>query len=287
MRERMMELILAGALASAPLVLHAAPAATPAPPPSAAPAAAAAARQPGVASSDPQTVLAFYPPAARAAGIEGEAVIRCSRNEHLRLLRCSLISETPAGQGFGAAALAMAAQSQDNPKINQPELLSAASVDQAVKFTLHPPDIDPDITRMAHSMTGPTLITEPTRAQIQAAYPVRALSDQVRGGAAMVCTVTETGHLQDCHVAAELPSGYGFGQAAVDLAGDFLLKPALLDGEPVGGRQVRVAVAFTTDDPDAPLTLQTAPAAGAKDKPADSNGGLDAGPAQPPPPYRQ
>jgi len=263
-------------LASAPLAAHAAPSA----PPAAAPTHAGLPAQPDAA-------LAYYPDAARAAGVEGQAVIRCSRNEHLKLVRCSLVSETPAGQGFGAAALAMAAQSPDNPKVNMPEMLSNASADQTIKFTLHPPDIEPDVTRMAHTVTGPSIITQPTRAQIEAAYPVRALADQVRGGAAMVCTVSETGHLNACRVADELPAGYGFGQAAVDLAVDFLVKPSQLDGQPVGGRQVRVTVSFNTTDPDAPLSLQTRPAGAKPDPNSDNgdNGGFGAGPAQPPPPF--
>jgi hypothetical protein len=268
MRVRIAELVAAGALASTPLALHAAPAASPAP-----------------AAAQPDPVLAFYPAAARAAGVEGQATIRCSRNEHLKLVRCSIVSESPSGQGFGDAALAMAAQSKDNPKVTMPDVATAASADQIVKFTLHPPNISPDITRMAHVVSNPTMVTQPTRAQIEAAYPVRALADSVRGGAEMVCIVDATGHLESCRVSAEDPSGYGFGQAAVDLASDFLLKPGKLDGEPVSGRQVRVTVAFATGDPDAPLSLQTRPADA---KPGDPNspdpGGMDAGPAQPPPP---
>jgi hypothetical protein len=288
MRKRVAEMIpmgvLAAALASAPLAAHAAPAA-PAATAAAAPTHAAQAAPAHVGlPAQPNPALAYYPDAARAAGVEGQAVIRCSRNEHLKLVRCSLVSETPTGQGFGAAALAMAAQSPENPKVNMPEMLSEASADQTIKFTLHPPDIEPDVSSMAHTMTGPSIITQPTKAQIDAAYPVRALSDQVRGGAAMICTVSETGHLNACRVADELPAGYGFGQAAVDLAVDFLVKPPQMDGQPVGGRPVRVTVSFNTTDPDAPLSLQTRPA-GAKPDPNTDAGGFGAGPAQAPPPF--
>src|SRR5947209_581694 len=82
-------------------------------PPSAEPPSAAA-----LAAQQQAAVLAFYPPAARAAGIEGQATIRCTRNAHMAMQACTLVSETPAGQGFGAAALAMAARSPDNPKLD-------------------------------------------------------------------------------------------------------------------------------------------------------------------------
>jgi TonB family protein len=222
-------------------------------PPSTAPAQAAAPEAP-----DP--VMAFYPAGAKAAGVEGQAIIRCRRDEHLKMVGCSLVSETPSGQGFGAAALAMAAQSQPNLKLNLPDEKAAPPAETAIRFTLHPPTISPDITQVTHMLSQPSVINQPTRAQIMAAYPVRALSDGLEGRAAMVCEVTEKGGLSGCRVAAESPSGYGFGQAAIDLAGDYLVSPAKLDGEPIPNRPVQVRVAFTIADPDAPLTLDTKPA---------------------------
>jgi TonB family protein len=244
----------AGMTAAAPLASRAdSPPAPHAATATAAPAHAAA------PAAQPDPALAFYPAAARAAGIEGSATIRCSRNEHLGLVNCALVSETPTGQGFGAAALAMAAQSKDNPKVDIPELKTQASADTVVKFHLHPPGITPDLTLMAHTMASPKILSKPTAAQIQAAYPVRALSDQVEGAAIIVCTVGARGELSACRVGREEPGGYGFGQAAVDLAPDFKLAPAEIDGEPVGGAPVSIAVAFTAADPSAPLSLDTKP----------------------------
>jgi TonB family protein len=253
-------LILAGALAAQPPLVHAdPPAGAPAPPPHAATPPPQPAPKPAPQPDD--TFLTFYPPAARAAGVEGEATIKCARTEHLAMTGCTLVSETPAGQGFGAAALAMAAQSKDNPKLSLREVATMAPQETTLRFSLHPPGIAPDITRMAHVLSNPSIVTKPTTAQIQAAYPARALDDQVQGGAIIDCVVNETGALQECRVAAESPDGYGFGQAAVDLAGDFVMKPGQLDGDPVGGRPVRISVAFTspTGDPAAPLTLGVKP----------------------------
>jgi TonB family protein len=248
---RTVALAAAGMMAAAPLATHADPA------PHAAPAPAHAAVAAPATAPDP--VLAFYPAGARAAGVEGQATLRCARNEHLALVNCALVSETPAGQGFGAAALAMAAQSKDNPKVDLPALKTEASADTVIKFQLHPPDITPDITLMAHTISAPKIVAKPTPAQIQAAYPVRALSDQVEGGAIIACTVTERGDLNACHVGREEPAGYGFGQAAVDLAPDFKMSPARIDGDPVGGAPVNIAVGFTAADPSAPLSLETKP----------------------------
>jgi TonB family protein len=224
---------------------------------------AAPAAQPGTkaapASTQPDAVLVFYPAAARAAGVEGAAVIRCVHNEHMGVKNCALVSETPAGQGFGAAAMAMAAQAPDNPRLDFADEPAKPPQDIEIKFTLHPPEIRPDITTMPHVVARPTIVTAPTNAQIQAAYPERVLSDQVEGRAAMDCLVTAAGKLASCRIAGELPAGYGFGQATLDLAGDFVMKPRTVDGDPVSGATVRVGVSFSTTDPAAPLTLGLKP----------------------------
>jgi hypothetical protein len=68
-------------------------------------------------------------------------------------------------------------------------------------------------------------------------------------------------------VEAERPDGYGFGQAALEVAKDFKLRPRLIDDTPIDGAQVRIPVAFTAVDPAAPLMLQTTPPPGAAPPP--------------------
>jgi TonB family protein len=50
----------------------------------------------------------FYPRAARARGIEGQAVLDCRLAVTGRLKDCVIHQETPAGMGFGDAALQLA-----------------------------------------------------------------------------------------------------------------------------------------------------------------------------------
>ncbi len=269
---------LAGALSLAALAAHAqsdhalpdhpsdapAPASAPAAPPPSAPLPASLTR-PQVNLTDP--VLGFYPAAARAAGVEGQAVINCKRDEHLALTACKLVSEDPAGQGFGAAALAMAAKSPQNPRLLLKDAAAEPASDTTIRFTLRPPYVTPDVTRMAHIVKSASIVTQPTNAQIQAEYPPRALDNQVEGGAVIECVVTPTGKLAECQVYDEQPTGYGFGQAALDLAADFLLKPRLIDGEAVGGSPVKISVNFTSQAADAPLTLGGAKPADDQDQP--------------------
>jgi TonB family protein len=248
---RICALRLAGGLAAAALASSAI--ADPARPPSPSPNAAT------IGVNDP--TASYYPLAALRSGVDGAAVIRCARNAHLAVRDCTLVSETPAGQGFGAAALAMAAKSADNPKVDDAQAAARPPADIEVRFSAHAaPAVQPDLTSIAHLFGKPTIIAQPTDAQVQAAYPARALSDQIRGGAAIDCIVTITGALSSCHVSGEAPVGYGFGQAALDLAADYKLRPRTLDGEPVGGAQVRITVGFAPNDPSAPLTLGVKPA---------------------------
>jgi TonB family protein len=262
---------LAGALALGAVAAHAQsdhaqsdhpqaghPSAAPAAPAPAAPLPASITR-PQVNLADP--VLGFYPAAARTAGVEGQAVINCKRDAHLALVACKLVSEDPAGQGFGAAALAMAAKSPQNPRLLLKDAAAEPAADTAVRFTLRPPYITPDVTRMAHIVKSAAIVSQPTSAQIQAEYPPRALDNQVEGGAVIECVVTLAGKLAECQVYDEQPTGYGFGQAALDLAADFVLEPRLIDGEAVGGTPVKIGVNFTSQAAaDAPLTLGARPA---------------------------
>ena len=54
-----------------------------------------------------EDVRRYYPETAFEAGIEGAATINCRISNRLLLEDCSLVDETPKGQGFGAAALRM------------------------------------------------------------------------------------------------------------------------------------------------------------------------------------
>ena len=50
---------------------------------------------------------AYYPQAALNAKVQGRATIDCEVEPHGRLTSCVVVSETPEGYGFGAAAAAL------------------------------------------------------------------------------------------------------------------------------------------------------------------------------------
>ena len=61
-------------------------------------------------------MLRYYPEAARAAGTEGAATIACTLTRRGTLEKCVVVSETPAGAGFGEATLRLADRFKMRPR---------------------------------------------------------------------------------------------------------------------------------------------------------------------------
>lgn len=61
-------------------------------------------------------VIAQFMPQAARRGDGGKALIQCKVTRAGRLKDCTLVSETPPGEGFGAAALKMAGKFKMKPK---------------------------------------------------------------------------------------------------------------------------------------------------------------------------
>ncbi|MDO8410408.1 MAG: TonB family protein [Phenylobacterium sp.] len=93
------------------------------------------------------------------------------------------------------------------------------------------PDVEPDWLRL------------PTRSQLMAVFPIKALDKGVGGEATIGCKVSLQGALFDCVVLSEDPADMGFGQAAIALTPQFLMTPAMKDGRPVVGG-VRIPISF-------------------------------------------
>jgi protein TonB len=84
-------------------------------------------------------------------------------------------------------------------------------------------------------------------------YPERAARMNMAGSARMKCLVTAEGRLQNCEILSESPEGYGFGQAALNMATLFKMRPQTRDGQPVGGATVVIPLKFNPpSDPPPP-----------------------------------
>jgi TonB family protein len=72
---------------------------------------------------------------------------------------------------------------------------------------------------------GPEWAQWPRRADFAAVYPPVAANLELSGDATLRCKVNRAGRLRGCKVQQETPVGYGFGDAALGLAGYFRASP--------------------------------------------------------------
>jgi TonB family protein len=84
----------------------------------------------------------------------------------------------------------------------------------------------------------------PTKEDLVRVFPAKASAAKRDGQAVMSCRVMRDGALSACHILAEVPPDYGFGQAAIELSKLLRGKPATLNGEPIGGAEIRFALGF-------------------------------------------
>ena len=78
-----------------------------------------------------------YPRRALENGTTGSAVLRCAVTITGNVSACSVISETPAGEGFGAAALKLSRYFRMSPKAVDGKAVGGAIVDVKLAFTLN------------------------------------------------------------------------------------------------------------------------------------------------------
>jgi TonB family protein len=163
----------------------------------------------GPSSQDWEAAL---PAAARSLGRGGLAYMRCKVQPDRSLSDCKVIKETPPALGFGAALLGLA------PKFR------ARNTDK------------PELVVMGDWYRADTpgdWLKKPSPENLLAVFPRGAFREGISGSARISCLATVQGVLTDCVVLDESPAGKGFGDAAVALTPQFLMKPARYKGEPV------------------------------------------------------
>lgn len=80
-----------------------------------------------------------------------------------------------------------------------------------------------------------------------AAYmPAKAAAERIHGEVVIACVLSAKGKLDPCRIVSETPGGYGFAQAALEMAneGHVRAKPTVVDGAPREGELVRVKIDF-------------------------------------------
>jgi TonB family protein len=196
----------------------------------AATAATAAAAQPDRTANwlkrpTPEQIRSVWPIRAIRRGVSGKAEISCRVNVHGLTEDCQVISETPPGEGFGAAALMLTPQFVFKPAIVHGEP-TPSQVRFPVNFVTQGPVPGPNLGSVA--MIGrPVWIAAPTFADVGAVYPGRA--GGTSGYVSFRCELKKTGELKNCDLIREEPAGKGFADAGRKLLPRFrtVVTPAM------------------------------------------------------------
>ena len=176
-----------------------------------------------------------YPAKAALAGVGGEVKMRCSASAAGLLQGCAVISETPAGQGFGAAALSLAPGMVLKPTTVDGKPVAGMSLVVPVKF-------EPGVLKGEAIITQPDWVRKPTGDELVNYWPTGATAD---GGKTVIhCNVTDRGLMQGCTLTRESPEGHGYGAAALALTELFVMSPMTVDGQPVGGGTINIPINF-------------------------------------------
>jgi TonB family protein len=146
------------------------------------------------------------------------AVVRCHVNTVGNLSGCETLNETPAASGFAAAVAELA------PLYRlKPDSMKAMARNGVITMS---------VDTFSHD-TPPNWIRKPTARDLYGVWPPAAQRTGMGGWAVVSCLANAKGVLLDCIPLDEFPAGAGFGAAAVALTPQFLMKPAMLKGQPV------------------------------------------------------
>jgi len=99
----------------------------------------------------------------------------------------------------------------------------------------------------ASEITNPTWLRKPSPDDISRYYPDAAQRRGIGGRVRVQCRLANDGVLSDCVALSETPAGYGFGEAGVNVATRFQMRPGTRDGQPIAG-QIIVPIVFSPPD---------------------------------------
>ena len=190
----------------------------------------------------PYDLLAVWPKKASAKGIGGKALIHCLVSVQGALYDCFVVSESPAGENFGTAAIALTPQFLMRPAtLNGKPVVSTVGMPITWQGGWGGGPQSGSRSMFSATMAWPQA---PTYADVAAAYPKKAREKNIGGRATLSCELTREGGLRDCTTVTEEPTGQGFGSAAKALAKQFRAPMKDSDGGSVAGSGVQLPVVF-------------------------------------------
>lgn len=205
----------------------------------------------------PDELLAVYPSKAFTRGEPGKATIACRVSAQGVLHDCAVASESPAGAGFGAAALALVPQLMFNPATRNGVPVDDFIVRIPIDFL--PPDAPTgSILRRGGShgevltpvLTDVPWAAAPTYAEVQAAFPEDARAKGRNGRATLSCLFRKDGRLGRCDLVSSDPENAGFDLAARNLVTHFRGPLKLADGRSTDGMSTVIAFNFVAPSAD-------------------------------------
>ncbi len=189
-------------------------------------------------------LMTVWPTEAYARGKGGKATISCLVSLQGALFDCVAITESPPGESFGVAAVALAPQFLMKPAmLNGQPVVSTVSV--PIKFYM-PPGPLPQMGGKSKGLVAAAMAwpEAPDYAAVAAAYPAKAKAAKLGGRATLNCEFNREGRLRNCEVITEEPKHEGFGEAAELLAKAFRAPSKMSDGSSIAGASVQLPVVF-------------------------------------------
>ena len=204
-----------------------------------------------------EDLLSVWPSEAWKRGLGGKAVIACQVSVQGALRACAVESESPAGAGFGAAAIALTPQ-----LLMKPATRDGQPVVSGVRIPVQFPT--PEVatgTRMPgvggfspptkKSLANVTWVSAPSYDDVAAAYPAKAGTKQIGGRVTLNCFFKAEGRIGGCDTVMEEPKGEGFASAAKVLAKGFVGPAKLSDGGSTLGVATQIPFTFAVEMLDA------------------------------------
>lgn len=197
-----------------------------------------------------EDLLGVWPAEALKRGRGGKAVLSCTVTTTGALVECQVASESPAGAGFGQAAISLTPQLLMSPGTRNGVPFNEAGVKIGINFEGAGPETG---SRIGGQMSMAPLpdraisdvpwIAAPTYDQVVTAYPQKARDKGVAGHVVLSCVFKADGRLTGCSTVREEPGGYGFSNAARGLIANFAA-PTTIDGRPVRAATLQLPVSF-------------------------------------------
>lgn len=192
---------------------------------------------------------AVWPANAAKKGLGGRAVIVCKLSAQGALYDCVTQEETPAGMGFGQAAIALTPQMAFRPAMKGGKPVAIANVRIPVNFKNPPAPPTPGQSELPPGSvaTGIRWSDGPSFADVVAAYPEKARQAKLGGQVSLECYFNKEGRVRNCQSMTEAPRSYGFSAAAKALSVKFQGPKTWSDGKSIAGARVDLKFTFSPD----------------------------------------